>query len=218
MGKDIFISHAWGDDSNGRNNHTRSKEIADLLISKGYSVWFDSYDMCGNIDSSIMNGINNCGIFIICISEKYFAKINTAINTFKVNDNCFKEWNYAMFKQKTIIPIIMDNKSINCYNNEDGIIQMYLSSAMYINFSENFIDDKNLLFKTLKKYNIYTKDEKKFYNIKTNTSFDNLLLLLNEKIKNISPRKIRSTRFRYNILCKKVRFSWHTSRRHEIIV
>ena len=65
MGKDIFISHAWGDDSNGRNNHTRSKEIADLLISKGYSVWFDSYDMCGNIDSSIMNGINNCGIFII---------------------------------------------------------------------------------------------------------------------------------------------------------
>ena len=189
MCKDIFISHAWGIDSNNRDNHIRCKLIADLLINKGYSVWFDTYDMCGNIDSCIMNGINNCSIFIICITEKYFAKINTAINTFKVNDNCFKEWNYAMFKQKTIIPIIMDNKSIYSYNNEDGIIQMYLSSAMYINFSENLINDKNLLFKTLKNYNIYTNNEKKIYNIKTNTSFDNLLLLLNEKIKTISSKK-----------------------------
>ena len=50
MGKEIFISHAWGQDSLKRDNHLRCKKIADFLILNGYSVWFDTYDMVGNID------------------------------------------------------------------------------------------------------------------------------------------------------------------------
>lgn len=189
MGKDIFISHAWGNDSIGRDNHLRSKKIADFLILNGYSVWFDSYDMYGNIDSSIMSGINKCQIVIICLTEKYFQKINNAVITNKTNDNCYKEWNYTMFKQKRIIPIIMDHSSSEVYLNTDGIIQMYLSSCMFINFSENFKDESNILLKTLKKCNVYNKHEKTFYNIKTNNSFDNLKNLLTDKLKSISPRK-----------------------------
>jgi hypothetical protein len=189
MGKDIFISHAWGYDSFNRDNHLRCKKLADFLILNGYSVWFDTYDMVGNIDNSIMNGINNADVILICLTEKYFTKINNAVNTNKVNDNCYKEWNYSMFKQKKIIPLIMDNKSIDLFLNKDGIIQMYLSSSMFINFSNNFTDEIEILLKTLKKYNIFNREEKKFYNIKTNSSFDNLVNLFNDKLKTISPKR-----------------------------
>lgn len=189
MGKEIFISHAWGQDSLNRDNHLRCKKIADFLILNGYSVWFDTYDMVGNIDSSIMNGINNADVILICLSEKYFTKINNAVNTNKVNDNCYKEWNYSMFKQKKIIPIIMDNISSDLFLNKDGIIQMYLSASMFINFSNNFSDESELLLRTLKKFNIFNKKEKKFYNIKTNSSFDNLVNLFNDKLKCISPKR-----------------------------
>lgn len=189
MGKQIFISHAWGNDSNNRDNHLRSKIIADKLILKGYTVWFDAYDIFGNIDSAIMNGINNADIILICLSEKYFEKINNAVNTNKVNDNCYKEWNFSMFKQKKIIPIIMDDLSVDLFLNKDGIIQMYLSSSMFINFSKNFNDEYNLLLRTLKKFNVFTKKEKKFFNIKSNSSLDNLVNLFDNKIKCTSPKK-----------------------------
>lgn len=189
MGKQVFISHAWGVDSLNRDNHLRCKKIADFLIINGYSVWFDTYDMIGNIDNAIMNGINNADIILICLSEKYFTKINNAVNTNKINDNCFKEWNYSMFKQKIIIPIIMDNISSDLFLNKDGIIQMYLSSSMFINFSDNFCDESELLLRTLRKFNILNKKQKKFYNIKTNSSFDNLLNLFNIKLKSLSPKR-----------------------------
>ena len=51
--KDIFISHNWGLDCIGTNNHRRCKIIADELILRGYSVWFDDNDMIKNIDTGI---------------------------------------------------------------------------------------------------------------------------------------------------------------------
>ena len=180
MGKDIFISHAWGTDSNGRDNHLRCKKIADFLILTE-SLFFGFV--------TIMNCINNALVVLICLTEKYFDKINNAVTENKTNDNCFKEWNYSMFKQKKIIPVILDKSSSELYLNKGGIIQMYLSSCMFINFSNNFKDDSTLLLKTLRRFDVYNHDEKKFYNIKTNSSFDNLVNLFNEKIKSISPRK-----------------------------
>nr|UZT28792.1 toll-like receptor [Nucleocytoviricota sp.]UZT29068.1 toll-like receptor [Nucleocytoviricota sp.] len=125
MGKEIFISHAWGYDELERDNHNRYKEIADKLIQNNYGVWFDDYDMYGIIDNAIMRGINNCKIFILCLTKKYCDKINNAVNNNFLNDNCYKEWNYCLFKQKIIIPIIMEPCMKNIYF-QDGIIQMYL--------------------------------------------------------------------------------------------
>lgn len=212
MAKDIFISHAWGNDSKGNDNHLKSKLLADMLISFGYSVWFDSYDMYGNIDLTIMSAINNCKVVIICLTENYFNKINNAVNKNKINDNCFKEWNYMMFKEKKIIPIIIDSNSKNLYLNEAGIIQMYLSNYIFINFSENFIDDRELLFKTLINYNVYNCHEKKIKNLETNISFNTLFNLLNEKMKTFSSKKDlfcniknRKKGFNRNILFRNVK-------------
>ena len=111
-----------------------------------------------------MKGINGCKIVLICLTERYVNKINDAIINNQPNDNCFKEWNYTLFKNKKIIPVIMEKKQKNIFLNNDGIIQMYLNSYMFLDFSDiNTMPDYNLLIKTLKNYDVYNKNEKKIY-------------------------------------------------------
>lgn len=197
--KDIFISHAWGYDLLGRDNHQRCKLIADNLIDKGYSVWFDSYDLFGNIDSTIMKGINNCKVVIICLTKKYCDKINNSVLNQLPNDNCYKEWNYSLFKQKIIIPVLMEPCMHEIYLKNDGIIPMYLNSLMFMDFSMNLEDDMKILYKTLKSHNIYNIDEKQFYNGISNSFTDFIKSLTGSNIKSLSPRIIQKIRNKYYI-------------------
>lgn len=184
--KKIFLSHAWGNDSLGRDNHERCKELYNLLVDKGYSVWFDENDMKGNIDNSIMKGINNAKIILLCLTEKYCNKINSAVNNNLPNDNCYKEWSYSLFKQKLIIPIIMENNMKKIYTNTDGIIQMYLNNTLYIDLSENIKDNLFKIISSLDYYNIYPKNSP---NITPNNSNNSLA---NYFLQNISPTKKKS--------------------------
>ena len=166
MKKDIFLSHAWANDNLDRNNHLRCKILADKLINEGYEVWFDEYNMVGNIDNCIVKNINNCSIVLLCLTETYSNKINNGIFEGKINDNCFKEWNYSLFKNKTIIPVIMEPKMFELFNlnntNSQNLLQLYLKSLLYMNITtDNYAtNDYKLLCKTLKEYEIYTKNEK----------------------------------------------------------
>lgn len=188
--KDIFISHAWGKDELDRDNHERCKILANKLINNGYSVWIDSNDLYGNIDSSIMKGINNCKIVLVCLIKRYCDKINTcAINQLS-NDNCYKEWNYSLFRQKIIIPVLMEPNMINIFLNGQGIIQMYLNSLMFIDFTNNFDNDFNILCKNLRINNVLKYTEKKFYSGDSN-SFNNFVkAITGMSLKSISPRSI----------------------------
>ena len=190
--KDIFISHAWGKDELDRDNHERCKILANKLINNGYSVWIDSNDLYGNIDSSIMKGINNCKIVLVCLTKRYCDKINTcAINQLS-NDNCYKEWNYSLFRQKIIIPVLMEPTMINIFLNGQGIIQMYLNSLMFIDFTNNFDDDFNILCKNLRINNVLKYSEKKFYSGNSN-SFNNFVkAITGMSLKSISPRSINN--------------------------
>lgn len=172
--KDIFLSHAWGTDHENRNNHHRVKLLSKQLISKGYSVWFDENDIIGNIDNSIIKGITNSQVVIVCLTEKYCNKINNSVYHNSPNDNCYKEWNFCLFKQKKIIPVIMEKKMEEVFLKNDGVIQMYLNNVMFINFYDDEDNDFKILCKTLRQYSVYNKDEKNFMNIKPNSSFDKL--------------------------------------------
>ena len=155
--KDIFISHNWGLDSVGIDNHKKCKIIADELILRGYSVWFDENDMVKNIDDKIMEGINNSKIVIICLTEKYCKKIEDGVRYQRINDNCYKEWNYTLLKSKKIIPIIMEKDLMN--KPASQIIQMYINSIFYIDMSESINENIELLCKDLKEYKIYSSNQ-----------------------------------------------------------
>jgi hypothetical protein len=205
--KDIFISHAWGNDLLDRDNHKRCKSIADNLINKGYSVWFDSYDLYGNIDSTIMKGINNCKVVIICLTKKYCDKINNSVINQLPNDNCYKEWNYSLFKQKIIIPVLMEPCMHEIYLKNDGIIPMYLNSLMYMDFTENIEDDINILYKTLKSHGVYNLDERIFYNGVSNSFTDFIKSITGLNIKSLSPRIVQKIKNRY-IIENKSKYNW----------
>ncbi len=79
MHKDIFISHTWQKDKKGRNNHTRCMVLCNILKGTGYSVWFDHYDMGRDVDNSITQAIDNCKVFIVCLTTAYCLKINNAV-------------------------------------------------------------------------------------------------------------------------------------------
>lgn len=186
--KDIFISHNWGKDNLKRDNHKRCILLSEMLESKGYSTWLDKNDLLSNIDSAIIKGINNCKVVLICLTEKYMTKIDESSINNVLRDNCFKEWNYSLFKKKPLIPISMEPTVGNLLTNKDGIIQMYLYNTIFIDFSQNFEDEFNALCKTLKSYGILTENEKKFCK-NQNSSFDKMFnSIFNRSFKNISPR------------------------------
>ena len=81
----------------------------------------------------------------------------------------------------------MDSKMSDIYINGDGIVQLYLNTCMYIDMSKNIDHEIELLFQTLKKYNIYSNNQKLF--IRSNNSFDNLVMYFQETFKSLSPRK-----------------------------
>ena len=182
--KEIFISHSWQKDGLGRNNHIRSKTLCDNLKESGYSVWFDHYDMGHNIDNSIMKNISTCNVFIVCLTKTYCDKINSAVSS-GVGNNCFKEWNYALYKKKTIIPVIMEPEMVEILNNNDGALQMYLNNLIYINIThDNYITNEfDLLCKLLRKHGVYTQEEKHIKDLKENVSFNSFLEYITEKIK-----------------------------------
>jgi hypothetical protein len=132
--------------------------------------------MRGNIDKCIMEGIDNSKVVIICLTEEYIDKINNGIVNDKINDNCLKEWNYTLFKQKPVIPIIMEPSMRKIWN-ENGIIQMYLKTYLYLDLITDDYknNDYDLLKKTLRKNQVYNSKEKIFLNIKDTSSFDSIL-------------------------------------------
>tara|TARA_B100001093_G_scaffold504250_1_gene559783 strand:+ start:61 stop:1209 length:1149 start_codon:yes stop_codon:yes gene_type:complete len=141
--KQIFLSHTWKKDNLNRNNHIRAKFLADKLKKLGYTVWFDEYDITvGNIDASMIRGINNCECFIVCVTEKYLEKINQAANNIRIRDNCYKEFNYANSINKAIIPILLEpnKKLINSY----GLLNFYLANNLFIDFGFDFGNKTNL--------------------------------------------------------------------------
>tara|TARA_B100000212_G_scaffold342587_2_gene330919 strand:+ start:2299 stop:2832 length:534 start_codon:yes stop_codon:yes gene_type:complete len=155
-----------------------------MLKEQGYSVWFDHYDMGRDIDNSITQAIDNCKVFIVCLTTAYCLKINNAVKLNKLNDNCFKEWNYAVYRNKIIIPVIMEEEVLYNYIHDKGIINMYLNSLIYFAITtDNYeVNDFKLLCKNLRKQGVYTNLEKEILNIRHTLSFNSFLEYINENL------------------------------------
>jgi hypothetical protein len=50
---DVFLSHDWGTDELGRNNHGRVRTINRILKEKGLHTWFDKEELKGNVQEQI---------------------------------------------------------------------------------------------------------------------------------------------------------------------
>ncbi|KAL5246983.1 hypothetical protein ACHWQZ_G018999 [Mnemiopsis leidyi] len=108
---DVFLSHDWGTDEQGRNNHERVSAVNDALKQLGYKTWFDSDRMTGDIVDTLCDGIDNTRLVLVFVTQKYAKEVQSGQD----NDTKKLEFKYAMRRKGAtkMIPIIMEERMKN---------------------------------------------------------------------------------------------------------
>ena len=132
VGTHVFLSHNWGKDQLGRDNHERVSLINQALKNVGYKTWFDGDRMGGNTDGESAKGIEQTEGVIVFITQNYHEKVNGTDD----NDNCRKEFMYAS-KTKArskMIPVVME-KSMCSTSKWSGLVGYHLLGEMFVDMS-----------------------------------------------------------------------------------
>ena len=73
---DVFLSHARGKDSLGRDNHSRVITISNGLRKRGMRVWVDDTNIKDAIDKAACDGIDKSKIVVLFITRLFLRKVN----------------------------------------------------------------------------------------------------------------------------------------------
>ena len=72
---DVFLSHKWGKDELGRDNHTRVSLINKELQKYGYLTWFDEEQILNEIVNQMTDRILGVQGLIIFTIKRYHDKV-----------------------------------------------------------------------------------------------------------------------------------------------
>ena len=197
----LFLSHTWKYDESRRDTHLRVMQLCNLIKEYGWTVWLDEEQIRGNIDYSMVNGVRNCEIFIVCLTKQYIKKINRASANARIRDNCYKEWIFANSMNKYILPVILEPEVLQM--KDKGVIDLILGNTFYVDLSGD-ITEKNIkeLHKTLLKCDTTPINKKQI-----DTKARNFITFCNVKNKQIDmkARKFMRNLFVFNIAkCNKI--------------
>lgn len=143
---DVFLSHNWGKDELGRNNHNRVALINKKLKKVGYDTWFDEERMTGDIDKKMSQGIEKAKGVIVFITKRYHEKVQGD----KANDNCKLEFSHATRqKNQNMLPVVMEPGMCDT-GKWTGPVGMHLGGRMFIDMSGD-LKDKHYLNKKMKR-------------------------------------------------------------------
>ena len=124
----VFLTHDWGKDEHGRNNHERVKLVNARLQQMGMKVWFDEERMEGNIVDQMCRGIEDSAVVAVFITERYVAKVSGE----NAGDNCKKEFNYATQRKTNarMVPVVMEPRMQDT-STWTGAVGMELGPQLY---------------------------------------------------------------------------------------
>ena len=94
----VFLTHDWGKDETGRDNHERVAKVNDWLKANGVITWFDTDRMTGRVVQTMFDGIDNCCVVVVFVTRNYIDKVGGKNGD---GDNCLKELNYADMRKTT---------------------------------------------------------------------------------------------------------------------
>lgn len=135
---DIFLSHNWGEDDSGRDNHYRVSLINKELKKLGYQTWFDADIMTGDIIKQMSQGIERTKGVLVFITQRYLEKVTGEDS----GDNCKLEFEYAS-RNKTsskMIAVVMEK----CMSNSrkwTGSVGMHLGGKMYVDMTGDLANE-----------------------------------------------------------------------------
>ncbi|EQC32798.1 hypothetical protein SDRG_09337 [Saprolegnia diclina VS20] len=131
---DVFLSHNWGHDELGRDNHARVATISAFLRQNEIKTWFDQDKMSGNILKAMANGIEESQIVLVFVTQLYQNKVNGD----NANDNCQLEFGMAKATQTAqwMIPVIMD-PSMKAPRHWCGQFKLVLGNQLYVDLTSD---------------------------------------------------------------------------------
>ena len=106
---DVFLSHANGQDSLGRDTRTRVAALADRLRDFELIPWVDEVNM--STGEATSEGIVKSKVFLACVTVPYLVKVNTKNST----DNCHLEFMQAIRYRRSehMLAVVMDPAAVN---------------------------------------------------------------------------------------------------------
>jgi hypothetical protein len=129
-----FLTHNWGSDSQGRNNHDRVVKFKKHLESKHNmdSLWLDEERMTGNIVDQMCAGIDKSRYVIVFVTQRYIDKV-AGRGENGDRDNCHLEFNYAAREKgpSKMIAVVMEDVEWG------GPVEMYLGGELYFSFKND---------------------------------------------------------------------------------
>ncbi len=134
---DLFLSHNWGLDGEGRNNHQRVAMLNDALNRAAVETWFDNENLDGHIDASMASGIERSQMIVIFITRAYMKKV-AGKGLRGVEDNCYKEFSWSVRKKTAfkMISVVMES-DMRDTTEWEGPLGDELARSLYIDFSSN---------------------------------------------------------------------------------
>lgn len=72
---DVFLSHNWGQDEEGRDNHARVMELSKALQEVKIRSWMDADQMDGHIGQAMTDGIDASNQVAVFITRRYIDKV-----------------------------------------------------------------------------------------------------------------------------------------------
>jgi len=131
---DCFLTHNWGPDSQGRDNHARVARVNTALKGAGKKTWFDEDRLTGNVVQQITSGLQNTKKVIVFITKSYMEKLEIEDRA----DFCRDEYLLAFrtFQPRDIIPVLMEPE-MRDPNTWTGPLAFHAGQLLYIDFSND---------------------------------------------------------------------------------
>ena len=105
-----FLSHNWGTDESGRDNHARVIKVGQRLKEAGFNPWIDEEYMRGDVNKTMAEAIGNSSSVIAFITKDYVEKAS-GYGRGGGDDNCKYELDTALLELgvNKIIPVVMES-------------------------------------------------------------------------------------------------------------
>ncbi|CAK9086071.1 Putative ankyrin repeat protein L93 [Durusdinium trenchii] len=137
---DAFLTHDWGTDELGRNNHARVTKVNDFLIARGKATWFDEDRLEANIAQQIAKGLEASRKVVVFITERYMDKLQSLSE-----DYCREEFLAAcnISGTRNMIAVVMEPRMLD-QRAWRGPLQLKMGTHLFLDFSTDEAMDANL--------------------------------------------------------------------------
>ena len=137
-----FVTHDWGVDGEGRDNHERVIAVARALEKAGLRVWLDEQEMRGDVNQQMTDGIDDSACLLAFITKRYLLKAGGK-GPNGDNDNCKLEFDYGLRRKKVenFVVAVMERGCMDP-NEWQGVVGGKLGGKLYINLTEDLSEPR----------------------------------------------------------------------------